>query len=235
VRDPDDDLAEAWLANERLYNDREPDGHSVPAGYDFEVDSRVSQRVIDGVDASRGAHLIEAMLAAARDEEDLKAIGIGPLENLLRDHGDTLASWVETKGRSYARFRFALASCWPFESIARIVDELALHKGKTHGYWTTGLRLRCQEVLTDGQLLDAKLQPDVVGGNSVWEDPDYHVYFDYWARDHADAISVGKRLEGALVARLERSACTVTSRVGPEPTWPRGARPGIDRPRRSRL
>jgi hypothetical protein len=235
VRDRDEDLAAAWLANERLYHDREPDDHSVPAGYDFEVDAQVGQLVFGAADANRAAQLIEAMLAAARDEQDLKDIGIGPLENLLRDHGETLAPWVGTKANSYPRFRFALASCWPFESIAPIVDELTLHKGRTHGYWTTGLRLRCQVALTGGELLDAKLQPDVIGGESVWEDPDYLVYFDYWARDHSDATSVSKRLERALLARLEPSDCAVTSTVGPEQTWPPGARPGIDRPRRSRL
>ena len=235
VGDPDADLAQAWLASERLYNDRKADDLSVPAGYDFQVESGVSQLLTEGADANRGARLIEAMLAAARDEADLKRIGIEPLENLLRHHGEQLLAWVDAESQSDARFRFALASCWPFDSIARIVDDLALHKGKTHGYWTTGLRLHCHEVLKNGELLDAKLQADVVGGDSVWEDPDHLVYFDFWARDQADAISVGERLEGTLLARLGRSGCTVVSRVGPEPTWPRGARLGIDHPMRSPL
>ncbi len=231
----DKDLAKAWLANERLYRGLMPDDNSVPAGYDFAIEEQVSELLLEDADPHRGAMLIDQMLEAARDEYDLNQIGVVPLENLLRYHAAVLNPWIEKRAETSRRFRFALGSCWPFDSIRPIVDRLELHKGKTHGYWTMGLRLRCNRNPGSGQMLDAKLQPDVIGGEATVDGDGQVIYLDYWARDRVDAETVGNRLERAVLAQLDEYRCAVVSRVGPEQTWSSGARPGIDPPRRRTL
>jgi hypothetical protein len=233
MSEADQDLAVAWLANERLYSGRAPDDNSVPAGYDFVIDGQVSELVFEDADPQRGAMLVDQMLETARDEEDLGRIGIDPLENLLRYHGELLSSWVENRAETSRRFRFALGSCWPFDSIRPVVDRLDLHKGKTHSYWTIGVRLRCGREPSSRELLEARLQPDVIGGGATVEAGDQIIYLDYWARDRADAETVGNRLEQAVLEQVAQYRCAVVRRVGPERTWPPGTRAGIDRPWRS--
>jgi hypothetical protein len=233
VSEADADLAKAWLANERLYSGRLPDDNSVPPDYDFAIEGQVSELIREDADPDRGAKLIDQMLEAARDEDDLSQIGVDPLENLLRYHGAVLNSWVESQAEASGRFRFALRSCWPFDSIRPIVDRLELHKGKTHGYWTIGIRLRCNRHPGWAEMLDARLQPDVIGGGKTVEAGEPVSHLDYWARDRVEAETMGNQLERAVVAQLADYHCAVVSRVGPERTWSPGARPGIDPPMRS--
>jgi hypothetical protein len=87
VSEADADLAKAWLANERLYSGRLPDDNSVPPDYDFAIEGQVSELIREDADPDRAAKLIDQMLEAARDEDDLSQIGVDPLENLLRYHG----------------------------------------------------------------------------------------------------------------------------------------------------
>jgi hypothetical protein len=225
----DAELAAAWVANERLYGGRGPDDHSVPVGYDMVVAGDVQSLILG--DPIRGRDLIEAMLEIAESEDDLQRIGIGPLENLLREHGQALRPWVSESAESRLRFRYALGRCWPFESIQDIWKRLNSAKGRTHTYWTMGFRLRCEQEPSQRELLDAKLQEDVVGGATLIDAGDRIVYFDYWGRDRYDAEVIGERLLRTLVAALGRSACDVVGRVGPDLTWP-GTRPGVDRPTR---
>ncbi|HEY1421521.1 MAG TPA: hypothetical protein VGG90_12540 [Candidatus Dormibacteraeota bacterium] len=225
-----EDLAAAWLANERLYSGRDPDDHSLPERYDLTLAGDVDDLVLD--DPHRGVELVEKMLHLAEDETDLKRVGIGPLENLLRHQGEELASWVSDKADASARFRFALGSCWPFDPIRQVVDRLGLHKGETHTYWTVGIRVRCGREASASEVLDAKLQPDLVGGQFQQDGRDQVTYMDYWARDHIDAERVGERLIRTLLKRLGAHGCTEVSRTGPERTWS-GTRPGIDRPART--
>ncbi len=182
-------------------------------------------------DPYRGRTLIEKMLIAAESEDDLSRIGIDPLETLLRLHGAALHAWVAEAAESRVRFRFALKSCWPSESIQDVWERLDSAKGRTHTYWTMGFRLRCQRPTSLDELLDAKLQHDVVGGETRVDGKDRVLYFDYWARDRDDAARVGERLVQTLLAELSSSRCRPISVVGPELTWS-GTRPGIDRPAR---
>jgi hypothetical protein len=57
MSEADQDLAVAWLANERLYSGRAPDDNSVPAGYDFAIDGEVSELVCEDADPRRGGKL----------------------------------------------------------------------------------------------------------------------------------------------------------------------------------
>ena len=157
------DLAEAWLSNERLYRGRGPDDHSVPDGYDFGVDARVYQ--LAETNPAQTSELVMRMIDVAQDEEDLGEIGRGPLETVLRYHGESLAQWVSDRAETSPRFRFALAACWPFDPVKTTVDRLNLHRGNTHSYWTMAIRVRCTGSAPLSAFLDARLQRDVVGGD----------------------------------------------------------------------
>jgi hypothetical protein len=59
---------------------------------------------------------IRALVAEARNDEELAFIGAGPVEDLLRKQGPESIDAVEAAAASDARFRFALAGAWPEET-----------------------------------------------------------------------------------------------------------------------
>ena len=59
--------------------------------------------------------VIRALVAEAKDDEELAVIGAGPLETLLRCQGPQAISLVEVAAAEDRRFRFALAGVWPSE------------------------------------------------------------------------------------------------------------------------
>jgi hypothetical protein len=66
-------------------------------------------------DPDRAVPVIRALVAEAKDEEELALIGAGPLEDLLRRQGPQAIAHVEAAAQADSRFRFALAGVWPSE------------------------------------------------------------------------------------------------------------------------
>lgn len=228
----DQALAEAWLANERLYLRPDPDDHSVPEDYDIEIQGELLELVQTDLDPLRGARLVLKLLELAQDEWDLTAVGGGPLETLLRCHGDRFARWADQLADMNPRFRAALEHSYPYEATARTVDRFGLHKGRPHSYWTVAIQLTYVDQPPAAALLDARLLVGVTGGAATVDGNALIINVDYWARDLVDATESADRIVDAVVARLAPYGCTVSRRATPQRTWGSGQRPGIDPPHR---
>jgi hypothetical protein len=228
----DQALAAAWLENERLYVRPNPDDHSLPDGYDVNIQGQVLELMQTDLDPLRGARLVLKLLALAEDEGDLGSIGRGPLETLVRNHSDYFAAWADQLAETNPRFRAALGHAYPHGAVAQTVERLGLHKGRTHGYWTIAIELACVDRPPVAALLDARLLAGVTGGAATADRDAWIINVDYWARDLNDATESGNRIVDAMVARLAPYGCTVRRRAAPEPAWRTGERPGIDPPRR---
>ena len=76
---------------------------------DAEADDEVLEILYDGDDLNRAWTVITEIVRLAPDE-DLVYVGAGPLETLLREHGDQLAELVEAAAATDLRFRTALSS-----------------------------------------------------------------------------------------------------------------------------
>ncbi len=225
-------LAAAWLANERLYLRPDPDDHSVPDGYDIDIQGQVLELVQTDLDPLRGARLVLKLLELAEDEWDLVSIGCGPLEILLRNHGDRYAAWADQLADANPRFRAALGHSNPHGAVVQTVDRLGLHKGRTHGYWTIAIELACVDRPPVAALLDARLLADVTGGAVTVDRDAWVMNVDYWARDREHATESANRIVDSVLARLAPYGCSSRRRATPEPAWRPGQRPGIDPPRR---
>lgn len=228
----DSPLAAAWLANERLYRRPDPDDHSAPDRYDTDIADQVLELVQTNEDPLRGARLVLKLFELAGDEWDLRRIGSGPLETLLREHGDRFSAWADQLADTSPRFRAALQAAYPHGAVVQTVDRLGLHKGLTHGYWTIAIELGCVNRPPVAALLDARLIAGATGGDATVAGDAWIINVDYWARGLEDATESGNRIVDAVVARLAPYGCTVRRRAAPQRTWRPGDRPGIDPPKR---
>lgn len=75
------------------------------AGWDG-VDDRIERGGVEALD------LILALLEGAPDDDACLAVGAGPLQNLLHDHGNELIDQIERVARREPRFRRALTGVW---------------------------------------------------------------------------------------------------------------------------
>jgi len=103
------------------------------------------------------------LLDLAENNCDLQSIGVGPLETLLRNHGDRFAEWADQLADTNPRFRAAHSASWPQMATAGIHDRLDFHKGRTHSYWTIGFELDCPQAPSAATLLDSRLLPGTTG------------------------------------------------------------------------
>ena len=86
----DEALAADWLRNERLWRRGRGRGRQVPEGYNLDLDAWANQLVETDLDPERGWQLVLTMVGMAEDDEDLRAIGDGPLWLLRRNHAGFL-------------------------------------------------------------------------------------------------------------------------------------------------
>lgn len=81
-------------------------------------DHAAAQRGRDAVDAAvddggpATVALLVALAAAAPSPADALAVGVGPLEDLIHQHGDSLIDDIMSGAASSQPFRIALASVW---------------------------------------------------------------------------------------------------------------------------
>ena len=73
--------------------------------------------------------LMLEMIRRTTDEETLAYIAAGPLEDLLKDHGNEFIERIENLARSDQRFRSALAGVWGLhgEICAHILKACGKH------------------------------------------------------------------------------------------------------------
>jgi hypothetical protein len=112
----DEQMARGWLHNERRWRDKGYGPKSVPAGYDLDLDGRVRELVQTELDPERGWNLLMMMFRLAADDEDIKAIALGPLDEFVRNHGDAFYERIDKRTEEDYKFRSALASTlggWP--------------------------------------------------------------------------------------------------------------------------
>lgn len=60
--------------------------------------------------------LIRGIISATSGEEALCNVGAGPLEALIRYHGDRFIDQIESAARQDEKFRFALSCVWASDS-----------------------------------------------------------------------------------------------------------------------
>jgi len=65
-----------------------------------------------GNEPDGGWSIVQALVAAAKDDEDLALVAAGPLEELLRTHGSSVVERVEQLAQHDRRFRRALSGVW---------------------------------------------------------------------------------------------------------------------------
>ena len=93
--------------------------------------------VVDHVcdhDPERAVVVIRALVAEAKDDDELAVIGAGPLESLLRQQGPQAIALVEAAAAEDPRFRFALAGVWPSERNAEVWKRWAVALGDQKRY-----------------------------------------------------------------------------------------------------
>jgi hypothetical protein len=123
-------LATEWLRNERLWGDGRPHCEGIPAGYDLDLDARVSELVQTDLDPERGWRLLLTLLRLAEDERDIAAVALGPLETFVRNHGDTMYQHIDRLAKPHTRLLAALERTtggWPGrhrpKPVSRITGE----------------------------------------------------------------------------------------------------------------
>lgn len=68
--------------------------------------------------------VVAALVEAADTEELLGAVGAGPLEDLLSEHGATFVDRAETEARTNAKFAAALRNVWLSEQGSETTKRL---------------------------------------------------------------------------------------------------------------
>jgi hypothetical protein len=90
---------------------------------------------LDGYGAPhpRVVDVIQALVDAARDDDDLGMVGAGPLESLLSHsgHGAYFVDDVERRARQHPKFREAASGMWLSEDVPREVRERLATLGAT--------------------------------------------------------------------------------------------------------
>jgi hypothetical protein len=72
------------------------------------------EAVRDCIDAggANAVRVVVELIRTATNDRDVGAVGAGPLEDLLHEHGDELVDAIETEARRSPPFASALASVW---------------------------------------------------------------------------------------------------------------------------
>ena len=89
-------------------------------------------------DAERGWELVCELVQQADNDDQLGAIGAGPLEDLLRKHGQAVVDRVEGEARRNTHFRMALGCAWL--SLDEVPSDLA-----DRFYWASDGELQILE------------------------------------------------------------------------------------------
>ena len=77
--------------------------------------------------SSRAVPLVQALVAEARDDEELALVGAGPLEDALCHQGPAIIRQIEEAAATDRRFRIALAGVWK----STMADEVWSQVSKT--------------------------------------------------------------------------------------------------------
>lgn len=129
LSESDRELADRWLSNVRVRLARvgspEPDPSSPLRRIDEDADDDVLAIVADDSDPERGWSFVNHLLQSARDEPEIRQIGIDALETLLRESGDQLADLFRVSIRSDKRLREAASHSY----LSGKVGEIAKAEG----------------------------------------------------------------------------------------------------------
>lgn len=108
-----DDLVRCWWEYQRLLRGTPQERRALEAGHPAAVYFRwndANARIARG--GPPALDLIVALLAACPDEDGITLVATGPLEDLVRKHGDQLIDDIEYLAAVNERFRSALGAVW---------------------------------------------------------------------------------------------------------------------------
>lgn len=114
-------MARDWLANQRLYRIR-PGDPSLPEGYSLDLDDRVLELMITGLDPERGWQLLLTLLRLAEDEGDVTQVAIRAPESFASEHHDEFLVRARDELALNPRFAEALSytmAGWPGLDVER--------------------------------------------------------------------------------------------------------------------
>jgi hypothetical protein len=119
--DGDSDLVVRWLANVRAPRSKQPQS------VDDDADDDVLAILVDDSDPDRGWDLVMRMIQSARDEYELRQVGIQAMETLLRESGDKLADRFLEAVRSDNRVRNAASHIYLSGKVAELARAEGLY------------------------------------------------------------------------------------------------------------
>jgi hypothetical protein len=117
MADENVELARRWLVHMRHVRDRQET-------LDIDLDDALMEFMLTDIDPERGWEIVVALFQLAGTERDIRVIAAGPLESLLREHGELLVGRVERVARTDSRFREALRGIYRNGPIADLVARL---------------------------------------------------------------------------------------------------------------
>jgi hypothetical protein len=128
----DRDLAERWLANERLVQPASRGPHerfTVPSGFDWDVYNAVLDLVLDSnIELNPAWSFATLLLNLAQDDQDIRNVAGHMLEPLLREHGTQLFPEVEARIQTDQRFRRALEGIYLYGQIEDLAVRYGVHR-----------------------------------------------------------------------------------------------------------
>ena len=77
--------------------------------------------------------LVQALVDASRDNNDLGFVAAGPIEDLLRHHGDHIIERIEAAASGRPAFRLALSGVWPSSIPPSVWDRVVRAVGDGPG------------------------------------------------------------------------------------------------------
>jgi hypothetical protein len=128
----DRDLAERWLANQRLVppsSRGQGERFIAPSGFDWDAYDAVLDLVLDSnTELNRAWSFAALLLDLAQDDRDITNAAVHMLEPLLREHGTQLLPEVEARVQTDQKFRRALEGIYLYGSIEDLAVRHGIHR-----------------------------------------------------------------------------------------------------------
>ena len=115
-----EDLARRWLLNQRARR------WDQSRWLDLDAHDEVTALMVLSDDPQPGWDLVRALVRQSENPQDIADIGIGPLEDLLRNHGPALLERTEQLARADPQFRRALHGINTREPITSMLRRLKI-------------------------------------------------------------------------------------------------------------
>jgi hypothetical protein len=129
--DGDEQLANQWLANERLMPDlsaMKPYEFEVPDSYDWNVRNSATDLLLDNNQRQRAWRFVQSLLRLSADEGDLTIVAVGALEPMLRVSGDHLLAEIRKAILEDRKLRAALKKVYLHGKVRELAERYGLQE-----------------------------------------------------------------------------------------------------------